>query len=607
MSSIATKILFFCTADDRRMQLYRLMIVCFVGVLTYSNTFRMSFNFDDAANILSNPLIKEFNLAGVKQALYSRRAFGIFTFQFNYHFSGGEVFGYHLTNLLIHLAAAFMVYTFLTQIMKTPYWVGNADNNLALIPVPFFSALLFVSHPIQTQAVTYIVQRYASLASLLYLAALVCYLQARLLQNNKDRLFSVGIFALYMTAAISAVLAFFTKEIAYTLPVAVVMVELFFIRFSWKKLLGLTLVFGSFSLPVLFKYGLGKGSLEHFFYAMDEATRLQTLTSRGDYLLTQFRVIVTYLRLIFLPVNQSVDYDLSLSHSFIEPRVICSFILLAFLIILAIWLTIKSKASNAHLRIVAFGLFWFFLTLSIESSLLPIIDLIFEHRVYLPSVGIFAAVSTTGLCFAWRSKQILRKETVCICLLLVTVVFAGVAWKRNFVWTSEVTLWEDATLKKPKNARAWNNLGGAYIKQKESVKALHALIRSIELDPSKAAAWNNLGIAIDLMGVYKDRFYKTKEMFVDPKQIENKVVSRWLGDVNNNLGLAYEIVGNLPKAAENYRNAIGYYPALGIAYFNLGLVSAAMGDYDKYVEQQQVLWLIDPALAERLKNRVGSK
>jgi hypothetical protein len=341
--------------------------------------------------------------------------------------------------------------------------------------------------------------------------------------------------------------------------------------------------------------------------AMDEVTRLQTITSRSDYLFTQFRVILTYIRLLFLPINQSVDYDYTLSHGFFEPAVIGAFSALTLLLVLGIVLLRKSRSGRADLRLIAFGLFWFFLTLSIESSILPIIDLIFEHRVYLPSVGAIAAVTTAGVGVAWRRNHGRYQAPVCIVFLLLAVLLAGVAWKRNLVWKTEVTLWEDATAKKPLNSRAWNNLGGAYIKEKSADKALQALVRAIELDPSKAAAWNNLGIAIDLKGVYRDRFNKTKEMFSAPQAVEDETVSRWLGDANNNLGLAYEILGNLPKAAENYRNAAGYNPALGLAYYNLGLVSAAMGNAANYAEQQQILLLVDPILAERLRQRVGGR
>jgi tetratricopeptide (TPR) repeat protein len=175
------------------------------------------------------------------------------------------------------------------------------------------------------------------------------------------------------------------------------------------------------------------------------------------------------------------------------------------------------------------------------------------------------------------------------------------------VWKTEVSLWSDNVAKSPESARAWHHLGAAYINKRDAINSLKATVRSIELDRSSDDTWNNLGIAIDLLGVYKNRFNRTYEQFKEPESITYRNVNRWQGEVNNNLGLAYEILGNLSKAAENYRNAVGYNPSLGLAYYNLGIVSAKMGDASRYSEQVQILRLIDPILAERLQGRVEKR
>lgn len=607
MLSIRSKIMGICTSVAPRYSVMRCSLIILFGVIAYSNSFSSSFNFDDAANILSNPVIREFNLDGFKQAFQTRRGLGIVSFQFNYHMSGLAVFGYHLVNLIIHILTALLMYRFLSLVTATPCFSTDTGKEMRILPVPFISALLFVVHPVQTQAVTYIVQRFTSLATLFYLAALISYLHARRSQVRDGRMLSISSVSWFATCLFLSLCAFNSKEISYTLPLALVLVEGICYRFTRKKITLAAMLAITAMGGILLKLGVGKVSFEQAMFAMDEATRVQTITSRFDYLCTQFRVILTYLRLLFLPVNQSVDYDYTLSHSFFEPAVLGSFVIIVLLLLSSTLLLWKSKQGNPGYRLMAFGIFWFFLTLAIESSILPIIDLIFEHRVYLPSIGAITAVTTAGLNAVWQRNRQGEKELACIAALLIAVVFAGATWKRNLAWRTEVTLWQDATAKKPNNSRAWNNLGGAYIKEKAADKALQALVRAIELDPSKAAAWNNLGIAIDLKGVYRDRFNKTKEMFSSPESVEYKRMSKWLGDVYNNLGLAYEILGNYPKAVENYRNAVGYNPALGLAYYNLGLVSAAKGNYDMYMEQQQVLWMVDPPLAERLQLRVNGR
>ncbi|NTV46181.1 MAG: tetratricopeptide repeat protein [Chlorobiales bacterium] len=358
----------------------------------------------------------------------------------------------------------------------------------------------------------------------------------------------------------------------------------------------------SLAIVLAVKMLLSGMSIDKLVSALDQATRLQSITPRLDYLLTQFRVITTYIRLIFLPVNQRLDYDYALSHSLFEWQVFASFFVIVMLLIGAFWLVMVSKSGNPLLRMTAFGIIWFFLTLSIESSVFPIIDLIFEHRLYLPLFGAVTAVSSAVSYATWGRGEPIRRF-VCIGVILVACTLAVVAYKRNEVWRSEVSLWMDATEKSPGSARAWNNLAGAYIKEGEHLNALKAAVRSIELDPSKADAWNNLGIAIDLLGAYKDRFHRTSQMFKNPADVQGSTVNSWLGEVHNNLGLAYEIMGNLPKAAENYRNAVGYSPALGVAYYNLGIVSVALGDSQTLSGQLQILWMLDPLLAERLQAR----
>jgi tetratricopeptide (TPR) repeat protein len=445
------------------------------------------------------------------------------------------------------------------------------------------------------------------MAAMFYLAAVIAYLQARMQQEKQGRILSAGAVGWGAACLVASLCAINAKEIAYTLPLAIVLAEGLCFPLSRRKVVVVGTLISAALAIILVKLGLGKVPFEQAMFAMDEATRLQTITSRSDYLFTQFRVILTYIRLLFLPVNQSVDYDYTLSHGFFEPAVVGSCAILVLLLAVAVVLIRKSRSGDASLRLMGFGILWFFLALSVESSILPIIDLIFEHRVYLPSVGAIAAVTTAGLSYAWKMDRERYRAAACLVLLLIAVLLAGAAWKRNLVWKTEVTLWEDATSKKPNSSRAWNNLGSAYIKERSADKALKALVRSIELDRSKAEAWNNLGLAIDLKGVYRDRFNRTAEMFKTPQSVNERNLNRWQGDVNNNLGLAYEILGNYPRAVENYRNAIGYNPALGLAYYNLGLLSAAMGDTDSFAEQQQVLWMVDPLLAERLRQRVGGR
>ncbi len=604
MATVSTNISDFCTSQSRKVDFQRMLLIVMLGLITYSNTLNYPFIFDDYANIVNNPQIIDLTFAGIKNALVSKRAIGIITFQLNYYYFGLNLLSYHLVNIVVHITSSLAVYKLLQLLMETPYILINSDDEYRKLPLPLFSALIFVVHPVQTQAVTYIVQRFASLAALFYLLALISYLKARISLHASGSHFTWKIFIWSAACSLFTFAAFFTKETAFTLPLAIILIELLFFSYSAKKLCWFFSAGGALVIAIISKYSVAGHFGQGILKILDESTRMQTITSRWDYLFTQFRVIMTYMRLIAFPVNQRLDYDYELSQTFFDWRVFCSFLIIIAFLLGAARLIKLSAHGSPHLRLAAFGILWFFLTLSVESSIIPIIDLIFEHRIYLPLFGAVTAVCSTVITSLWRRGESTR-NTLCFWGFILTLLLGVISFNRNSVWKSEVSVWADTVKKSPNSARAWNNLGASYIKQGEPLSALKAVIRSVELDPSKADAMNNLGIAIDLMGAYNDRFNKTAEMFISAESIENKVVSRWLGDVNNNLGLGYEIIGNLPKAAESYRNSVGYNPSLGLAYYNLGILSAKMGDAGKYHEQLQILWLLDPALAERLQLRVG--
>jgi len=356
MEALSAKIENFCTEQSSKFNYYRIGLIVIIAVLSYSNTLNSPFIFDDSANLLKNPLITDLSRAGLEGAFYSRRAIGIITFQLNYFFSGWNVAGFHLTNIIIHIFASLAVYRLLQLLMMTEYFADKVDDSFRKLPIPFFAALLFVAHPVQTQAVTYIVQRFASLATLFYLVAIISYLNARLDQVDLRKLFTVKSVVWFLATLAFTFLAFYTKETAYTLPLAIMLVELLFFKCPPKKIFLVFTASATVVIAALIKYASATQSLHSALSVIDEATRLQTTTTRLDYLFTQFRVITTYLRLIFFPVNQRLDYDFALSHSFFEWSVFCSFLLILTLLLAAGWMVKISRNASPHLRLIAFGI-----------------------------------------------------------------------------------------------------------------------------------------------------------------------------------------------------------------------------------------------------------
>src|SRR3990167_2150488 len=213
----------------KRFSIFSVFLICLAGSLAYSNSLNGIFVFDDHSYIENNPAIYDlFNFKAITQ-FHPSRPFGTYTFALDYSVWGLNPFGYHLTNLLIHLMTSLLVWCFLTMILSTP----GAANCPPREWVALIAALIFAVHPIHTEAVNYITQRYTSLAGFFYLAAVCCYVRARL--SNDDRRF-------YAASLIAALLGAWTREILITLPIILWMTEYYFITrakgggFSKKQL-----------------------------------------------------------------------------------------------------------------------------------------------------------------------------------------------------------------------------------------------------------------------------------------------------------------------------------------------------------------------------------
>lgn len=369
--------------------IFSLLAIIILGTIVYSNTFDASWHFDDHTAIVENYGIR--NLKATATAVRASRWIGFTTFALNYHFGKLEVFGYHLVNTCIHLISAILVYFLVLLTLKTPYLKDSSISRYTA-SLSLASALIFVAHPIQTQAVTYIAQRFTSLAALFYLLSLVLFIKARLQNLRGAKFYSPSHLGFYLGSLLAAFLAMKTKEITITLPAIILLYEFFFFSPSLmsltKKLVYLIPFLLTFFIIPLSRYGVGLLGISGGTFigiaevgdVIGDATQETRALSRTDYLLTQFNVISTYIRLLFFPVNQNLDYDYPISRTLFEFPTFLSFLFLASVVAFGGWMFKKS-------RLISFGIFWFFITLSVESSIIPIRDVIFEHRVYLPSVG----------------------------------------------------------------------------------------------------------------------------------------------------------------------------------------------------------------------------
>ncbi len=591
-----------------------ILLIAATGLLAYFNTFTVPFQFDDVSNIERNPIVKDLRYftdlpglsrlekSGLYYVPYRSRYVGYLSFALNYYFHGLDVAGYHITNLVIHCINALLVYWIVALTFRTPFF-RTRNSGLDARGIALFSALLFVAHPVQTQAVTYIVQRFTSLAALFYLLSLALYVRWRTVSfpapdagPETHRLRSA---LWYLASLISAVLAMKTKETAFTLPVAIALYELLFCEGNpRRRLLFVTPFLLTLLIIPLTLVGVDR-PLGALLNDMGDKTALMGPLTRGEYLATQLRVIVTYLRLLVLPVGQNLDYDYPVFRTFIAPEVLLSLLLHLALIGAAVFLWLRSRRTTPLLRLPAFGVFWFYLTLSVESSIVPIADVIFEHRLYLPSVG--ACIALTACAFI-AAQQSGKGRWLVPVLAGAVIIFSGAAFARNRIWQSEVSLWEDVVRKSPERSRGYHNLGLAYIKNNEMLKALGAYSKAIALDPYEPSAYTNRGIIYYALGQFERALEDhTKTIAFDPG-LPNSYVNRGLvyaalrrygeavrdyskaieldpssPEAYNNRGNAYDDSGRPGKALADYSTAIALNPYYGSAYYNRGMVQARLG------------------------------
>lgn len=596
--TIIDRIAAFVTGKTKYSKLLHCLIITILGLLAYSNTFRSSFSFDDVDNIHLNEFIRNVSAPGSYSFfLDSRRGIGFLSFLLNYRLGGLDVSGYHLVNLAIHISTAMLVYGLVLTTARASLDNNQGDQNtIKPEAVAFLTSFLFVAHPVQTQAVTYIVQRFTSLCAMFYVAGILCYALAR--QTVSDQALkgqqsrhpkAWGFLALSL---LCAALAAKTKEIAYTFPVIVLVYEFMFFRSPLQQRLKYLL------LPVAAPFALAGMMIfrvlhDDDLHGIHELTRIETNISRIDYLFTQFRVIMTYIRLLFFPINQSIDYDYSVSTAF-TGQVALSALALGMLLLTAVWLWIRSNRlppspDTLYLRLIAFGIIWFFVTLSIESSIIPIVDVIFEHRLYLPSAGALVAITAAIMCAADKLGQLpYARLLATFTLLTVALALAIATYKRNAVWSDELTLWQDAYLKAPRKARVVNNYAAALILRGKAETALPLLIEAIEISPGYFATWNNLPRVFGQMPLLRGHYWNGFEMVGPNGDVNPAMVTKWYSNALNNLGLAYQLQNNVPKAFDCYRKSLEINPSFSLTRENAMLLLSTLPDKAQaasYLEQ----------------------
>jgi tetratricopeptide (TPR) repeat protein len=626
------------------------LIIVVAVAITYSNTLNWPFILDDINQIETKtdvhqlwPLTKSsmgpqlvrpflyFSLA-VNWAI-SDYAKGVLhydddTWKKNHY----DVCSYHVLNILAHVLAALALYGIVRRTLLTDRMKDRFGEHAS--PLAFIVAMLWALHPLQTGAVTYIIQRAESMMGLFYLLTLYCYIRA----IPKPGKYSYG-WGVLAFAACS--LGMLTKQVMVTALIMIVLYDgIFLAGFKWANIKG--------RLPL---YGMLLASY-YFLVVTLYATFSNTGDSAGfglpfgklQYAQTQFGVVIFYLRLAFLPYPLCLDYYWPIATL---PQEIYPYLAMVVALVgLSIWALWK-KPEIGYLGM------WYFLILAPTSTIMPIKDVIFEHRMYLPLAaplcllvlgfyqwafidkfarsktvlfyglsiiavviaglfmplpmlpfkellarqGIyFLATAVMGGLFvlAWLTggKTLVKVKALptilpMILAVVVAIIFAVISYSRNATYATPVTVWQDVADKRPENPRAHSNLGVSLIYANSINEGMAHLRRAVECDPTFVDAYYNMGVMLNIRQDNQgsmDNYRKATE--ADPKYI----IARY------NLAAALANAGRVPEAIKQYDIILEQQPDHAMAMVNLATLYIDQGHFDQACQLLDQAIKLDPKI-----------
>lgn len=520
---------------DARTRWAGTLILAAAATAAYLPSFSVPFLMDDLPSIVDNPTIRGLGRSWQPPAdsglTVSGRPLLNFTLALNYALSGTDVWSYHLVNLLIHIGAALLLFNVAGRTLRLPSLGGRFGDDTT--PLALAIAVLWALHPLQTESVTYVVQRAECLVGLLYLLTFHFFLRA--VETPEARRWKT-------LTVLACIAGMASKEVMATAPPLLALYDRLFTANNWAEVirkrgwLHLTLAATWLVLGGLILSSGARGGTVDFDGAITPAS----------YALTQTYAIVTYLRLAFWPVGLVFDYGVpqALGWEEIAPE-FAGFIFLLGATGMTLW-----RAPRA-----GYCLVFFLGILGPTSSVVPVVtQTMTEHRMYLPLAGIVALVVPLAYLFLRRGAFV---------LLGVVAVALGIGtYHRNLLYQSDLALWEDTARKRPDNLRAHLNIGIIHYRAGRYAEAASAYARALELDPNLIEAANNLGNVLQRLG----RMDEAADHF---ELALRGLAGRDRAITLSNLGSALLEAGRLDAARSHLLEAVALAPDLPIARSNL--------------------------------------
>jgi tetratricopeptide (TPR) repeat protein len=576
-----------------------IFIFAIIAFTIYLNSISSPFFFDDFRNIRDNKNVAINNLfpGTLKKAAFNKtsglRPLSYLSFALNHYFSGVDTTSYHVVNVTIHIINAFLIYLIILALFD--YGAADDEKKNRLAVSAFFTALFWLVTPLNSQAVIYIVQRMTLLMTLFFLLAFYTYLLGR---KKKKTVY-------FILSGVFFLMSILSKQNGVTFPLVIVLHELIFVQKGNIKSITKkeNIIFVSVFLILLVIFFTYKTAI---FKSISRGymTRDFTMFERT---ITQLRVFVYYLSLLILPLpgRLSMTHTVIKSTSLISPiTTLFSFIFINILFITAI---VRMKKQPY----LSFAILWFFVTKSVESTILPL-EMAYEHRMYLPGIFLIGAfVNFVTNIFYDKNKV---KVTAVFCG--IAIAFGAMTEMRGRVWENGITLWSDVLSNYPDDGRASFNLGTNYYKKKMYEEAEPCFVNAIKSKRSNL----NKALSYSLSSAYQ-KLARTQHKLGRPDEAIKNYMKAIEDDEKspltyNNLGMIYIEKGDYEKALDCFNNAVefthSYFSSipgynknamLAEAYNNLSVVQLKL---EKYVEAKQSIMMAitadadNPILYEKL-------
>jgi len=600
-----------------------ILLITALALAAYGNSLNNKFAFDDFMAVQGNTFITSFdNLRHFFDNGYylasgetSWRAVTTLSYFIDYHIWEFEPFGYHLTNLILHILNGVLLYFFLMRIIPL------MDNALyraikrdavwpPLLSIPLMASLIFVTHPVQSEAVNPPGFRHEVLFTFFFLAALIFYLKARSgAPGSKKKTY-------YALSAVSYLVSMLSKEMAIMLPGIVLLIEGVMFAKDRKE--------NPFTREKIFAYAGYAVSLAiyiwvRFFWLVMPIEKEYSIFGRDKFLggtiyhwfLTMSRILASYIKLFIIPKDLTPEHYIIASTSMREPAVFLSIIILTLVFIYAVRWFRRSP-------LLTFGIFWIFIPLITVSNIVPLSHKMAERYLYICMAG-FSLFAASGITIAYLSFREEKRRAASISLIaglaIILSAYCAKAVFQNKIWHDNKTFWTTVVNSPgPHSARGYNSMGVIAIKEGDMERSMLFFAKALEVDPNYIQAYNNMALVHYKRGEYDEAIklykqvigrkahlgsydfikvysnlggaYKGKGMLDEAIECYEKALelNPYLAKVHGNLGGAYFLKEMTDKAKEHYEKALELNPSLSKPPYVLGMIHMSRENYTKAIE-----------------------